>query len=365
MEKAQRQSNIELLKIIAMFLICISHVVNPIIYSGAYPDWPLNGELVYVFIKNLGWIGDYIFIAASAYFLVGKKEFNVKKFVLYYVEVLAVFFIYLGVYTLFKVPVTDAPTLEEAKELTLNTYLIFRYWYIVAYLLFLVLLPFVNILIEKLPQKVHLVLAWSALPFGLAALVLHNTVFNAWWFDSYIFIFMTFIMSYGRKYGWYLCFKEDNKKGLLIGLGASIFTWIAKNIIFSVLGIYGYAYQSSSLSVCGLNDPIYFFIGITLFLLFKNLNIKNSKVINYISSLSLLFYVSHHNKYTAISLDWMMVDLISANPKWRFMILLAAAVVRFIYGLIVASIICFAVHIPLSLLVNIKIKKKNKQAENN
>ena len=353
----KRQSNIELLKIIAMFFICISHVVNPIIYAGEFPAFTIGGELVYTFIKNLGWLGDYIFIAASAYFLVGNKKFNVKKFVLYYLEVLLVFFIYLGVFVLFKIPVSDIPTFEEAKRLTINTLLIYKYWYIVAYLLFLVLLPLVNMLIDVLPRKVHLALCWVSIPFGLGALVLHNTVFDAWWFDVYIFIFMTFIMSYGRRYGWYLCFREDNKKGLVIGLVSVTIFWILKNVIFSILGVYGYAYQPSSFSIAGLNDPLYFIFGITLFLLFKGMNIKNSKVINFTSSLSLLFYVSHHNKYTSLVFEQPMMNLISNNIKWRLMILLAAAVARFVYGLVAASVMYFMVHIPLSLAMNVKIKK--------
>lgn len=85
----KRNTGIELLKVIAIFLIVISHVTqtlgeqnvivqltNPIIQGVAKSDF---SEVVTLFFRHLGGIGNTIFIVCSAYFLLNSKEVKKRK----------------------------------------------------------------------------------------------------------------------------------------------------------------------------------------------------------------------------------------------------------------------------------------------
>ena len=81
--KKRRNSSIELLKIIALMLIAISHSVPGYgnIESSTYVDMNIASndilKIVYVILMSLGQIGNVIFIISSAYFLIDSK--NAKK----------------------------------------------------------------------------------------------------------------------------------------------------------------------------------------------------------------------------------------------------------------------------------------------
>lgn len=81
----KRNSNIELLKIIAMLLITISHVI-PYNYPNPGNEYINIGNasmnftnIALQFIRYLGQIGNVIFVICSSYFLLEKKKTKYKK----------------------------------------------------------------------------------------------------------------------------------------------------------------------------------------------------------------------------------------------------------------------------------------------
>jgi len=357
MIKEERKSSIEFIKVIAMFLICASHVATTLI-SGADGMTNYSNDINFIivsFIKNVGWIGDFIFIACSAYYLVGNKKLNLKKIFLYYIEVALVFIIYFLLFRLFKISGVEKYTFKA-----LSTIMVFDYWYIIQYIIYLVLLPLINIVIIKTPQKVHRLLCWSFIPVGIMLLFFGWYDIPFYYIKSIYFIQMTIIMDYGKRYGKYLCFKEDNKKGLIIGLLSAIAFWIISNLVVNCLGINYSIIIPKLVKFSDLSSPVWYFIGITLMLLFKDIDMKKSKFINYISSLSLIFYVSHHNKFTALIFDKPLNKLFfENNGVISILILLGFIVFRFVYGLIVSTIFKETIHKWFNKLFSIQIKKKD------
>ena len=84
--KVVRNSNIELLRLIAIIGIIISHFC----VHQVYPDFTLNNinlQSFFVQFLHLGCIGNHIFIIITGYFLIN-KNFDFKKIVRLLLEML-------------------------------------------------------------------------------------------------------------------------------------------------------------------------------------------------------------------------------------------------------------------------------------
>ena len=80
-------------------------------------------------------------------------------------------------------------------QIYLNEY---DYWFIKTYLLFLIILPLLNLIIEKLPKKLHCALCWAVFPVELTVLILEQCGIGLGGLDILIFIFL-FILCLTAK----------------------------------------------------------------------------------------------------------------------------------------------------------------------
>lgn len=84
-----RNSSIELLKIVAIFLIVVSHVSQTLIDNNTYVPWndyliPTTAttdisKLIVLIFRYLGPLGNAIFFICSAWFLIDNNKVNGKK----------------------------------------------------------------------------------------------------------------------------------------------------------------------------------------------------------------------------------------------------------------------------------------------
>lgn len=90
--KEERNSSIEALKIVAIAIIVTGHVAQTL---GSYPTQPLSfpvdyvidmnhitydvSEIVLIFFRNFGALGNLLFFISSAWFLCDSKKVNKKK----------------------------------------------------------------------------------------------------------------------------------------------------------------------------------------------------------------------------------------------------------------------------------------------
>lgn len=291
-----RNSGIELLKIFAIILIVISHVVqtlreaNPYIsYSDYLVDLSVATTSTRNFILTLfsyfGVLGNSIFFICSAWFLLHSSKYSKSKwffilFEVWFISVVIFFVTFLlrhGNLSWKMIITSCLPT-----TFTSN-------WYLTCYLLFYPIHPLLNSIIHKM-SKAQL-FRISAVLFILYCGC--NFIVPDLFFSSRLILWITiyFVMAYLQLY------MED------------FMNHVRKNLIFLFVGLVGYIGMALIANVIGLHvsfmsnkvlrwitncNPFLIAISIAAFNLMRQLTFKCT-LINYISSLSLLIYIIHEN----------------------------------------------------------------------
>lgn len=259
----QRKSNIELLRIILMLIIISHHyVVNSGLTNLIYGHEYTFKDIYYLLFGFGGKIAINIFILITGYFMCTSK-ITLNKFVKLLFEVefykllTLVFFIVTGYATF---------TLKSAIYYLLP---ITSIWirFTECYLIFYLLIPFVNKFIKSLSQKEHLIFILIVLFFfsilGSLSFISVTINYVTW------FIFIYFIGAYIRLYPEtkYLKIINDKKKSLFFLLFFLILAFIS-------IPYKGYFYVND------VNKILAVLIAVFTFLFFINININYNKFIN-------------------------------------------------------------------------------------
>lgn len=292
----ERFSGIELLKIFAIILIVMSHAIpfssTGILPDGTIVDYMLNLDIattnVQVFICNLirygGQLGNAIFVVCSAWFLIDSKS---NKFEKIFQLVLDTFIISIGillVYLALGYQFDSTTIIKQFLPVTMK-----NNWYVTCYLLFYLIHPFLNIIIKNLSKK-DLFLLDIGLFFIYS--IIGSIFLESFFYTQLIgFIELYFIVAYVKLYLTEL--GNNNRKNIVILLVCSIF-YILLILFTNLLGLHIGILHDKMLHWCYFYNPFMILISISLFNVFKNLKIK-SKIINFLSSLSLFVYIIHTN----------------------------------------------------------------------
>jgi len=293
---SQRESGIELLKIIAIFFVVISHVCQsvgqkPTQLPELYPKLiNLSAAtenihyLVLAFFRHFGVLGNNIFIACSFWFLSSSVKTKWNKVFTMLADIWVISVAFLFIYK----------CLGEPLSKTLVTKCFFptlysNNWFTTCYILVYMIHPFLNIIINNITQKTHAVLCIVSLTlycgigfFKSGLLYSSNLV---------LFIILYFLMGYMRKYmqNWF-----DKKKHTVILLMAGLAGMLGMLLINNYLGLHDNAYHYKLLQWNVNNNPFLIMMAVALFHIFRQLKFKNP-CINYIAGCSLIVYVIHEN----------------------------------------------------------------------
>ena len=146
---SKRNSKIELLRIISIFLIVLSHYV---VHSGAnIHDLSFGFNKIILEMSILGNIGTMLFVLISGYFLINSDEVKLKKIIHFWLQVFFYsFFIYLLLLLINK-------ETFDIKNLVLNSFPITfkRYWFATAYFILYLFHPHINKFLNSLSQREH------------------------------------------------------------------------------------------------------------------------------------------------------------------------------------------------------------------
>ena len=283
-----RSSNIELFRILVMLFIVFHHYVvssDISLPSGPiYSDIASFKSIVYLLIAGFGKTGINCFVFITGYFMC-KSNLTVKKYitllfeVMFYNIVISVLFLALGETTfsaswLIKtlLPITEVGTNFTG-----------------TYLLFLLFIPFLNILIKNLTEKQHLLLIALTLFvycfFGTVKILPVKMNYVSWFIVLYIVI--SYIRMYPRK-----LFEKTKLWGLLslLFVGISCLSILLCIFLSEKLGR-----NSPHALVSDSNTLLALLTALCLFLFFKNVTIKQSKAINTISSFTFGVFLIHAN----------------------------------------------------------------------
>ena len=341
--KKERNSNLELLRIVLMFLIVAHHsVVNSgILEFINFGDFPIKT----LFIQFWGMWGKTAinaFVLITGYFMC-KSNLTFKKFLKLFLEVKFYNVIILVVFLFFGYP--GGGTLKSIYKALFYGLVGVNKGFTASFLFFYLFIPFMNKLIQNLNKKEH--------KYLIGLLLVMYTITSTFFFNgsvfSYIGWYMTlyFVASYIRLYpnkiteSFKICLNV-----LLISVLLSLASIVCIDVLGNILnkqGPYYYFFLADS------NKILAFIVGLFTFLTFKNMNIKQSKIINKISSTTFGILLIHAN--SDAMRQWLWKDIFGVNQLFDSSLFIV------IFKLFIICLIIFIVCSILDYLRIIFIEK--------
>ena len=291
----KRQSNFELLRIVLMLLITANHFAGHTSFS--FEDHASLNYLFDLYMRFWGKGCVNAFVLISGYFLCNVKSIKCSKVLklwaqmLFYSVLLNIFSIIIGkndfsitttIFSLF-------PVVNQA------------WWFASNYFLLYLLCPFINLIIFNVSKRQFssLIIILSFF-FSLVPTILNidHLSSNLLWF-----IYLYFIAAYIKKYD--LLRNVKTSLMLFVSIVISLVSFFLEFILNN--------YITNGLIIDRLRDfydmqhVLVLLFGITMFVAFKNLEIKHNKIINLISSATFGVYLIHENHSIR---DWLWNDLI-------------------------------------------------------
>ena len=289
----QRNSNLELYRIIVMLLIVAHHyVVNSGLIDLMNENGLTSNSIFLYFFGMWGKTGINCFVMITGYFMC-KSEATVNKFMKLLLEVIFYKIIIYLVFLTTGIIQFDVSTCFKA-ILPLSSV---GDGFTTAFVFFYLTVPYINILIKNLNQKSHLILVFVSVCiytlWDLVPTVVVHYNYITW------FIILYFISSYIRlypspKYDTNIKFWSQATIGLII---------IA---MISVIGIIYNEGEYPFRLVSDTNAILALLIGISSFMLFKNIHIKQNKLINAVAASTFGVLLIHANSDTMR--QWLWVD---------------------------------------------------------
>ena len=321
--RKNRQSNIELLRIVSMLMIVASH------YS-IHGEFEFNTgitipKLWVQWLQLGGGIGVNIFMLISGYFLINVEKIDFSKILRYLGQV---FFYSFSISTIIKL-------FHLSSDLTLTLWLKSLiplcsgiWWYATAYFLVYLCVPYLNKMLKNITQKQHLILIlilffmWSVVgmfypePYAIS--------------DVGWLIFLYTISAYIALY-----LKNNKFKHMgIIGFGTYVLLYLSA-VFLDVIGKYISVVAAHETALFRRNGVVALLASIGIFLFFKNLNVKDNKLINTVASTTFGVYLIH--EYPVRSLLWEDIfnNQAYANTNSVFIHSVAVIIVVFIVCAIV------------------------------
>lgn len=297
--KKERESGIELYKVIAIFLIVLSHVIQTLtepnyvlgIGEGAFINiatatTDLNVLLLALF-RICGALGNNMFFICSAWFLVNSKKMSLKKVVHMILDVWIINMIVLIALRSIGVQLQISDTVKTFFPTTFA-----NNWYITCYLLFYMIHPFLNRMLEQLSINEHLAFATILFVIYFIIPVLPLEEINLFFANEFVIFLATYVIVSFIK-----IFKNEWTEKLKTNkciLFVSVISYIVLILCVDFLGLRT-NYFFNRLVRWNMNNSLFMFL-----IAFSSFNIMKKKefinrTINYLSSLSLLVYIFHEN----------------------------------------------------------------------
>lgn len=272
----ERQSGIELFRIVIMMLIIAHHyVVNSglTLADGPVSTDPLSWRSLFLSIFGAwGKAGINCFVLITGYFMC-KSKITMKKFMKLLLEVMfygllikSIFWItgysqfIIASFVMALIPVTTIST-----------------GFTNAFIVFYLLIPFLSILVQNMNERQHIMLiAWCSFTYILLGTIPGFSVtmnYVSWY--SVLFIVASYLRMYPKK-----AFENTKLWAVLTAVSTllAILSVIVCSWLRAKVGIFGpYSFVVDS------NSFLAFAVGLASFMLFKNLRIGYRKTINTIA----------------------------------------------------------------------------------
>lgn len=278
----QRNSNIEMLRILATIMILAHHYASHG-FVDIQLEYSLNKYILDI-LSLFGKVGVNCFVLISGYFMVFS---NIKFNRIIKILCQTWFYSYLLLFISLFIDNSIGGITEIVK--CFLPFMKYHYWFISAYIILMIISPYLNVIIDNIKKKelqkiiVIFTILWSVIPTFLIGVTFDLN--NIGWFTL-----LYFIGAYIRKY------KISSYKYKYITL-VSISSLILSSILLNYIG---YSFNLDILInharyFSNISNIIVLIISISLFINFSQMKYNNNKLINIISSSSLgVYLISDH-----------------------------------------------------------------------
>lgn len=286
MATLQRKSNIELFRIILMFMIVAHHcVIHSSIYTQSLPSNSIEAFVLAV-LGCGGKIAINGFLLITGYFMCF-SNISLRKFLKLFLEIE---FYKISLYLLVVTTGLESFSVKEfffsflpVRNIVDN--------YVSCYLVLFLTIPYINVLISNISQKQHCYLL-------LLVFFIYSVLGSSPWSIVYMnyyswFIVMYLMGAYIRKYPFNLNLKYY---GLLFILSISL-TIVSIYLCKSFIGKPYYF-------VVDCNKILALITSVFAFLFFVNINVPNSKIINICASTTFGIFLIHDNRISIKQYLW-------------------------------------------------------------
>lgn len=308
MVKSLRKSNLELLRIISMILIVMSHCDDIFGLYSLYRYTLGINKLITDWLHIGGQIGVGCFLLISGYFMVDQK-ITAKKIIktagVTWFYSIGIWFIWI-VFIICSNSVSDVGLTDILKNSMYSLFpIVFsHYWFVTAYIILMIFSPFLNKFIASMNKKEYsaLLIALIAIfvvigcGFPLALLGEGMPSFLSGMFDGRLIpVFIVyFVAGYIRKFG--NPTKKNAPKHIFIAILFYILLFFSAYII-TYLG--NRTDNRSITALCYyyrvLNSPLIMVISVELFIGFTKLDISYNPFINLVAGSTFGVYLIHSN----------------------------------------------------------------------
>ena len=277
-----RKSNFELLRIFAMLLIVMYHfsVHSPF---AEFENVLSVNRLGIQFMGIGGKLGVNLFVLISGYFMCTTKEFKVKKIIVLFLQILMCSVLCYGLSCV----VTNQFSIGELIR-TVFPITFVRWWFASTYFVLLFFAPFLNKLIAVLSKQSYrslliiMAVMWVLIP------TVTNTDFqsnNLIWF-----VFMYLLAGYVRIHSEDI--RISKKASFWISVIITLLMFMSV-VVFDILGTKIGWFASKATYFFGTQKLPLVALSVSIFLLFKDIDIKTNKYINAVASTTFGIYLLH------------------------------------------------------------------------
>ena len=195
MNKLKRNSSIELLKIFAIFLIIINHVIQSYILDEKLTIASNNFIMILVVLmRTFGTFGNMIFFICSAWFLLDSDKINKRKWLNILIEIWVMSVIILLIFEIISGSTVNIK--DIIKSLFPTTF--GNNWYMTCYLLFWPITPILNKIIKNMNQKELLrTTICLFVPYILVGFIKNDLFFSS---QLIIWLAIYFLIAYIKFY---------------------------------------------------------------------------------------------------------------------------------------------------------------------
>lgn len=346
-ERKQRNSAIELMKIIALFFVVLCHSL-PLYKLGGTTE--LTGylnlregatniqQIILIIYSHLGQIGNALFLVPSAYFLLDSNDVNKNKIVQFIADTFIVSVVFLALFIIIKGNIPISFIITSLFPTTFGFY-----WFITCYILLYSIHPWLNTVINKLEKKQLFI---TCVTFFILYCGISFVLDGKYYYSQLIgFIVYYFFVSYVKLYLKNLSTnKSVNRKILLF----SICGFICLIIVSSYIGVRFNVVNGLVGHFETFINPFIVGIAISLFDLCNTHNWYN-KIVNGISATSLLVFVISNNQLACSFLKPNLFEYIFSNysysyitiicPVIAFVTLLISILISLVYSATIQKIV--------------------------